>query len=85
MGLLRDIPIYSMNRASWTISFHRPWAQQATMEGDAEKVSAHYKMALHNMIRYTHEEAPHIPADCEYRMTPARDPGPFPVLCSPLG
>ncbi|XP_064012422.1 antigen-presenting glycoprotein CD1d-like [Pogoniulus pusillus] len=63
IGFLRDIPIYTMNRVSWTINFHRPWAQQATMEGDAEKVAAHYKMALRNMIRYTHEEAPHISMD----------------------
>ncbi|NXX42792.1 CD1D protein, partial [Tricholaema leucomelas] len=63
LGLLRDIPIYTMDHVNWTIYFHRPWAQQATMEGEAEKVAAHYKTVLRNMIRYTHEEVLHIPVD----------------------
>ncbi|NXF91988.1 CD1D protein, partial [Eubucco bourcierii] len=57
MGLLRDIPIYTIDRVNWTIYFRRPWAQQATMEGEAEKVVAHYKTVLRNMIRYMREIA----------------------------
>ncbi|NXP78043.1 CD1D protein, partial [Ramphastos sulfuratus] len=60
MGLLRDIPIYTIDRVNWTIYFHRPWAQQATMEGEAEKVTAHYKTVLRNMIRYIREIALHM-------------------------
>ncbi|NXN18143.1 CD1A protein, partial [Indicator maculatus] len=57
LALLRDIPIYTMDRVNWTLYAQQPWAQRAAAEGDAVKIAAHYKTALRNMIRYMHDMA----------------------------
>ncbi|XP_071406140.1 antigen-presenting glycoprotein CD1d-like [Pithys albifrons albifrons] len=54
---LRDVPLFAMDPADWTIHFHWPWARQATAEGDAEKLMSSYKIALRNTIRYVHDVA----------------------------
>ncbi|KAM6325303.1 antigen-presenting glycoprotein CD1d-like [Podargus strigoides] len=57
VALLGDVPIYALDPANWNIHFHWPWAQQATAEGDAEKIKSQSKFFLRNMVRYVHEMA----------------------------
>ncbi|KAM6126648.1 T-cell surface glycoprotein CD1b-3-like [Phoenicopterus ruber ruber] len=57
VGLLGDVPIFTLNPANWSIYFHWPWARQATAEGDAENIKSHSKLFLRNMVRYVHEMA----------------------------
>ncbi|XP_010137368.1 PREDICTED: antigen-presenting glycoprotein CD1d-like, partial [Buceros rhinoceros silvestris] len=35
----------------------RPWAREATAEGDAPMILSQYKIALRNLIRFVHETA----------------------------
>ncbi|NXF76857.1 CD1D protein, partial [Sclerurus mexicanus] len=55
VAVLGDVPLLAMDPGSWAIRFHWPWASQAAMEGDAEKLMSYYKIALRNIIRYAHD------------------------------
>ncbi|KAM6062003.1 T-cell surface glycoprotein CD1b-3-like isoform 2-T2 [Chlamydotis macqueenii] len=57
LGLLGDVPIFALDPDNWSIYFHWPWARQAVVKGDIEKVMSQSKIALRNMIRYMHEMA----------------------------
>ncbi|XP_075570365.1 LOW QUALITY PROTEIN: antigen-presenting glycoprotein CD1d-like [Pelecanus crispus] len=63
VALLGDVPIFALDPTNWSIHFHRPWARQATAEGDAEKIMSHLKLFLRNMIRYVHETTQQVQLD----------------------
>ncbi|NXI48499.1 CD1A protein, partial [Galbula dea] len=60
---LGDVALFAMDPLNWNVHFYRPWAQQATSEGDAEKLMAHYKIILRSMVRYAHESAQQMQLD----------------------
>ncbi|NXS53260.1 CD1D protein, partial [Brachypteracias leptosomus] len=55
VALLKDVPLFALDSADWSIHFHWPWVQQASSEGDMEQLKSHYKIFLRNMVRYVHE------------------------------
>uniref|UniRef100_A0A8C5T4V5 Ig-like domain-containing protein n=1 Tax=Malurus cyaneus samueli TaxID=2593467 RepID=A0A8C5T4V5_9PASS len=55
LGLVGDIPIFTLDPANWSIHFHWPWASQAAAEGDGEKIFSQYKIVLRNMIQFVHD------------------------------
>ncbi|NXO03337.1 CD1D protein, partial [Rhinopomastus cyanomelas] len=63
VALLGDVPIITLDSANWTIHFLWPWAQQASSEGDMEKILSQYKIALRNLIRYMLEMAQEMQLD----------------------
>uniref|UniRef100_A0A663MP27 Ig-like domain-containing protein n=1 Tax=Athene cunicularia TaxID=194338 RepID=A0A663MP27_ATHCN len=54
VALLGDVPILTLDPDNWSTHFHRPWALQATAEGDMEKIRGQVKPFLRNMVRYIH-------------------------------
>ncbi|CAM9368589.1 unnamed protein product [Bubo scandiacus] len=54
VALLGDVPIFTLDPDNWSTHFHRPWALQATAEGDMEKIKGQVKPFLRNMVRYVH-------------------------------
>ncbi|NXT72328.1 CD1A protein, partial [Chaetops frenatus] len=55
VALVGDIPILTLDPASWSIHFRWPWVSQAAAEGDGEKLLSQYKIVLRNMIRFVHD------------------------------
>ncbi|NXC29261.1 CD1D protein, partial [Campylorhamphus procurvoides] len=55
VAALGDVPLLAMEPASWSVRFCWPWVSQAAAEGDTEKLMAHYKIALRNIIRCSHD------------------------------
>uniref|UniRef100_A0A8C5UAK7 Ig-like domain-containing protein n=1 Tax=Malurus cyaneus samueli TaxID=2593467 RepID=A0A8C5UAK7_9PASS len=55
LGVIGDIPFFTLDPANWSIHFHWPWASQAAAEGDGEKIFSQYKIVLRNMIRFVHD------------------------------
>ncbi|NXL38409.1 CD1D protein, partial [Glaucidium brasilianum] len=54
VGLLGDVPIFTLDPDNWSMHFHRPWALQATAEGDVGQIRGEVKPFLRNMVRYIH-------------------------------
>ncbi|XP_010153966.1 PREDICTED: antigen-presenting glycoprotein CD1d-like [Eurypyga helias] len=57
VGLLGDMPIFTLDPGNWNMHLHWPWAYNATAEGDTEKIISHSKLFLRNLVRYVHEMA----------------------------
>lgn len=80
VAVLTDMFVYMLDPDTWNLRICYPWVHQAMAEGDLVKLMSSFKLAMRNVIRFMHEMAIQVQAECEYgescrRSTPSHQGG----------